>query len=207
MRLVDADEANKAIETVCNDYGIAYGNKYGGFADKIASVIDNIPTIDAEPVIHGKWVEKIEKYEDGFTDHTRTTPIIRERKKYVCSNCGREEFTPYDYCRCGAKMGGAEVEAKTDERNAVDKELMKSKIKTAMEDLLQRNCICDYVFVQNKQKIYQKNIYTLDAYMLAYDMATNGNVECYMAPNGEKAVKPVFTVIDGVITLSGLTIQ
>lgn len=167
---------------------------------RVGDDIRNLPKADTER--HAFWIVQ---YDCG------------EPCGAICSNCGSE--IPYDrdglfdteesiFCsHCGAKMGGAEVEAKIDERNAVDKELMKSKIKTAMEDLLQRNCICDYVFVQNKQKIHQKNIYALDAYMLAYDMATNGNVECYMAPNGEKAVKPVFTVIDGVITLSGLTIQ
>lgn len=54
MRPIDADAANKEIEKVCNDYGIAYGNNCGGFADKIATVIDNIPTIDAEPVVRCK---------------------------------------------------------------------------------------------------------------------------------------------------------
>lgn len=54
QRLIDAEEANKAIKKICDDYGIAYGNNYGGFADKIASVIDNMPTIDAEPVVRCK---------------------------------------------------------------------------------------------------------------------------------------------------------
>ena len=92
MRLVDADEANKAIETVCNDYGIAYGNNYGGFADKIASVVDNIPTIDAEPVVHGHWILRI--IGEGITRY----PV------YQCSVCGRAEFHREPYCNCGAKM-------------------------------------------------------------------------------------------------------
>ena len=46
----------------------------------------------------------------------------------------------------------------------------------------------------------------LDAYMLTYSMSEKGNVECYMTPDGKKALRPVFTVIDGIVTLSGLKI-
>ena len=74
------------------------------------------------------------------------------------------------------------------------------------EDMLQRNCVCDFTFVQKGRETYRENIYTLDAYMMAYDMAANGDVECYMAPNGAKAYRPVFAVIDGAITLSGTMI-
>jgi hypothetical protein len=83
---------------------------------------------------------------------------------------------------------------------------MKNKIKAAMEDLLQKNYICNYTFVQNKTETYQENMYALDAYIMAYDMAKNGDVECYMTPNGVKAHKPVFTVINGITTLSGVKI-
>ena len=84
---------------------------------------------------------------------------------------------------------------------------MLDKIKNAMEDTLQRNCICDYTFVQNGKELYQKKMYALDAYMKAYDMSVNGNVECYISPNKTKAFKPVFTVIDGVVKLSGQVIK
>lgn len=95
MRLIDAGEANKAIETVCNDYGIAYGNKYGGFADKIASVIDNIPTIDAEPVVHGHW--KNRKY--------RGIASSEWFNEWNCSKCGGSGCIRDKYCKhCGAKM-------------------------------------------------------------------------------------------------------
>lgn len=80
---------------------------------------------------------------------------------------------------------------------------MRNKIKSAMKDMLQRNCACDYTFAQNGKEIYQKNMYALDAYMTAYDMAKSGNVACYMTPDGVKALNPVFIVIDGVAYLSG----
>lgn len=96
MRLVDTNEANKAIEKICNDYGVAYGNNYGGFADKIASVIDNIPTVDAEPVTHAHWI--LEKQPNG-------KPYC-----YHCSNCDSDFHyvgitTAFDNCpNCRAKM-------------------------------------------------------------------------------------------------------
>ncbi len=97
MRLIDVDSANKAIEKVCNDYGIAYGNNYGGFADKIATVIDNMPTIDAEPVVHGHWIDQDSDCEDWHIH------------QYECSKCGMgDQHNPninVPYCWfCGAKM-------------------------------------------------------------------------------------------------------
>jgi rubrerythrin len=55
------------------------------YLDGVMAVIDNAPTIDAAPVVHGEW------------------------RGYVCSicggtsECGSEPFCP----NCGAKMDGA----------------------------------------------------------------------------------------------------
>jgi len=86
---------------------------------------------------------------------------------------------------------------------------MREKIYKTMKDLMQNNCICNYVFVQNGNETYAENTHALDAYMKAYSMSENGNVECYMAPLGkkDKALHPVFTVINGVTTLSGQVIK
>ena len=57
------------------------------------TIINHMPTVDAEPVRHGKWIEK-EK--DGFLH---------------CSNCGYVRIGipimfNFEYCpKCGAKMG------------------------------------------------------------------------------------------------------
>lgn len=85
---------------------------------------------------------------------------------------------------------------------------MREKICKVMNDLMQNNCICNYVIVQHEKEIYIRNIYSLDAYMRAYEMSKNGNVECYITSlKGKKAVHPVFSVIDGVIKLSGRIIK
>lgn len=84
---------------------------------------------------------------------------------------------------------------------------VKTRIKSAMDDLMQNNCICDYILVQNEKEVYLKNIHCIDAYMETYKMFLNGgNAECYMAALGTKAARPVFSVIDGVILLSGMEI-
>ena len=78
MRIVDADEVKKAF----------IGNRYGTKA--IEYVIDNIPTVEAEPVRHGNWVRN-----DNGT--------------YSCSECyswiPNEQHHYARYCLfCGAKM-------------------------------------------------------------------------------------------------------
>lgn len=89
MRLIDADN----IENI-----IVVHNKFGGFKRIDA------PTIDAEPVKHGKW-EEISEYNGWGDTH------------YRCSACGEEwnleSGTPAEnnmnFCsNCGAKMDGGE---------------------------------------------------------------------------------------------------
>lgn len=80
---------------------------------------------------------------------------------------------------------------------------MRALLKQAMSDMLQRNVLCDYTFIQDKKEIYRKNLLTLDAYLEACKLSKHGNVECYMTPDGVRAALPVFTVINGVVKLSG----
>lgn len=93
MRLIDADKFNKFL---LDEY-------HGMISDesmkiyKILRLIDEQPTVDAEPVRHGKWV----LIEDMYDDH------------WQCSACGIE-WTFIDgtamengayYCpHCGAKL-------------------------------------------------------------------------------------------------------
>lgn len=86
---------------------------------------------------------------------------------------------------------------------------MRNKIRECMEDLMQNNCVCNYVIIQNENETYMENIHALDVYMKSFEMSKNGNVECYMAVLGKenKAVSPIFTVIDGVVKLSNCIIR
>lgn len=83
MRLIDAD----ALEP--HEVYFNYGCQRIVYMDDI----DEMPTIDAEPVKHGKWIYKeFEPSKVGF---------------YVCSECGYVAFNEKvcHYCyNCGAKM-------------------------------------------------------------------------------------------------------
>lgn len=99
MRLIDAD----ALKEIIGKYEFTAPNeryKQGGecvLNFYMPKIIDNAPTIDAEPVRCGKWIEQ----DDG--------------SYYTCSFCKNEWITlegnPIDnnmkYCpQCGAKMDG-----------------------------------------------------------------------------------------------------
>lgn len=93
MRLIDADAL---LESEIERYGcvpaVCTTTINGEYLD---DVLDRQPTIDAEPVRHGKWQpmnERNEIYGDV----------------YMCDNCGRGFVSceNFHYCpKCGAKMG------------------------------------------------------------------------------------------------------
>lgn len=90
-RLIDIDEAYKVL----TDY---YHHRTEIQHKALKEAIERVPTVDAEPVKHGHWVEVQRIHE---TDHT----AICE-----CSLCGDTVWVydgqrAWNYCpRCGAKM-------------------------------------------------------------------------------------------------------
>ena len=96
-RLIDADAVYKEI---CRIYEYEYPTASGAFDEFVSKTLENIiynaPTVDAEPVRHGKWQpmnERNEIYGDV----------------YMCDNCGRGFVSceNFHYCpKCGAKMDG-----------------------------------------------------------------------------------------------------
>ncbi len=99
MRLIDADALLKAfsedIDTdVCQTFA-DYLSEWGFSHDTVERAITDAPTIEAEPVRHGRWA-----YIGG--------------DEWCCTNCrevisteGRWERPLYNYCHeCGAKMDG-----------------------------------------------------------------------------------------------------
>ena len=90
MRLKDADVLIKAILDFpdCeNGYSDTYDKEF------IISEIEAQPTVDAVPVVHGKWLNNTE----------RTLPF----KSFRCSVCGGLFDCDWNYCpNCGAKMDG-----------------------------------------------------------------------------------------------------
>lgn len=86
MRLIDADKLKASIEEK-DRYNLGGENRI-----IVCGMLDDAPTIDAEPIIHAYWIEK--------------------KNRIICSNCGREVLYNSDYLpqtthfcyNCGAKM-------------------------------------------------------------------------------------------------------
>ena len=92
MRLIDVD---RLVKDYCSDCPLDVQNRCE--TDPICGILMYIfdaPTVDAEPVRHGKW--------EPFDYEYGGIPDIG----YVCSECGRSEGFPEPYCHCGAKMDG-----------------------------------------------------------------------------------------------------
>ena len=90
MRLIDADEAI-----------INFGFEWDDISptrDEFVEFIKKQPTIEAEPVKHGRWI-------DAYPD-IEPNPMFMYG---ICSECGFEQgISKYlNYCpNCGAKMEG-----------------------------------------------------------------------------------------------------
>ena len=87
MRLIDADALKEKISEA---HFKTYGNAM--------KCIMEAPTVDAVPVVHGRWIDDGGLDEDG-------------NGQYRCSSCGvGEKHNPtvtVSYCwNCGAKMRG-----------------------------------------------------------------------------------------------------
>lgn len=94
MRTIDADELKKNVElnaeTVCPKEHLV----------KILYGIDDAPTIDAVPVVHGRW----EEWWPGIS-----LIMTGEEMLYRCSACDAKypDVEGYRHCpNCGAKMDG-----------------------------------------------------------------------------------------------------
>lgn len=89
MRLINADNIKFETLTVEKDTPSVKYRKKTSVALK--KDINAMPTVDAEPVRHGKWIPW--KYHDGFR----------------CEICKEPVYNKYKYCpNCGAKMDGGE---------------------------------------------------------------------------------------------------
>ena len=93
MRLIDADAMR-------NDWLENGENEYVYDTNAMLDSIDAQPTIDAVPVVHGRWIPTYHKYynRDGEC-------LIAD--EWHCSECGVRHRDKWNYCpNCGAKMDG-----------------------------------------------------------------------------------------------------
>ena len=84
-RLIDADALLKDSDKREGAYGWIFS----------AEDIRNAPTIEAEPMKYGKWMQD---------------KVAEIQYRYNCSECGSpiyDKIRPYKYCpHCGARMDG-----------------------------------------------------------------------------------------------------
>lgn len=94
MRLIDADALKKEL---CDTCGVCDIRKRR-INCQVIEIINNMPTIETNPVVHGKW-----------------NCVNEDENVYMCSACGYEyilidgtlQDNEMNYCcRCGADMRG-----------------------------------------------------------------------------------------------------
>lgn len=96
MRLIDADALLES--GICAEYGHNDNGLLLIPMRDVTNSIRNAPTIDAEPVRHGRWLYNY--YPTVWYGHG-------EPPEWVCSECEERAYNTYDYCpNCGAKMDG-----------------------------------------------------------------------------------------------------
>ena len=102
MRLIDADKLSNVI--ALREYNIRRNKIQYAHAESILWALDvawkeieAAPTIEAEPVRHGKWIKKfIESAEWNW-----------DELYYECSECTLLSKTVSEFCpHCGAEMDG-----------------------------------------------------------------------------------------------------
>ena len=97
IRLIDA---NAFIIGTCKDCGCGCELDKGDCCILVGDLMA-APTVDAVPVVHGRWVPHMEEMEDGFGKmHLVQTGVM-------CSECGSYSCCGGNFCNnCGAKMDG-----------------------------------------------------------------------------------------------------
>lgn len=111
MRLIDADTVSKLfdaefkeiIKLICEGE-THLDNLAEGFCEAYR-VIQNMPTVDAVPVVHAYWIE----YETMSWRHESP----KRRKYYRCSNCRTASAVRHKACpNCFARMDADTQERK-----------------------------------------------------------------------------------------------
>lgn len=86
MRLIDADALKEELDSVLN---WNTNNEYNMYSDTMVA-IDNAPTIEAEPVLHGRWIDK---YGNGDLYCSECGAVMEKHEHinhnlYFCYHCG-----------------------------------------------------------------------------------------------------------------------
>lgn len=99
-RPIDADALREQLQNLAyDDWNQGIIKSFADACNEIIEIVEEQPTIDAEPVRHGKFIgTEFDGYSDG-------NPVYYEWK---CSECGcvfEDDEPTYNYCpNCGARM-------------------------------------------------------------------------------------------------------
>ena len=98
-RLIREEDVIREIDKWLDNVGTAYVGKGLSYYGELLGCISDAPTVDAVPVVHGKWLY------NGFV------------KEWECSEChssislSDDRNSHPNFCpRCGAKMDGKKVQ-------------------------------------------------------------------------------------------------
>lgn len=108
MRMIDADALIESIKHGLWDWETVNGIESRTVLEQTIQDIRNEPTIDAEPVRHGRWTEC--EYENGINFHRCSVCGQLDMYQGIFTDSGDRGFIFYykrQYCpNCGAKMDG-----------------------------------------------------------------------------------------------------
>lgn len=112
MRLIDKRELMELLDDMFSRYdgtpSVMEGFKYG--LDAVISEVSVMPTIDAEPIKHGKW----EHGRELSRDFVGRELVAIDYEDYHCSVCGakyknKDTIIAFKFCPiCGTHMEGVE---------------------------------------------------------------------------------------------------
>ena len=69
--------------------------------DQVIKILDDIPAADVIEIRHGYWIKQPPDFDLCGVAY------------YQCSECGKEQQTPSNYCQfCGAKMKGEQKDVR-----------------------------------------------------------------------------------------------
>lgn len=103
MRMIDADKIR------WKSYPNDYGETNDDYVEKCD--IDNMPTVDAVPVVHGRWI--------SWEEAGNCVPSPDRHECSVCHDAAQVLVNGFellsDYCpNCGAKMDGESTEGEVE---------------------------------------------------------------------------------------------
>lgn len=103
-RLIDADIALENIDGWLDTVGTALIGRGLSYYAELQGCIEDAPTVDAVPVVHGRWITWEEAGNDIPSPHRHECSVCHDAAQVLIN--GIELLS--DYCpNCGAIMDGA----------------------------------------------------------------------------------------------------